>query len=65
MSYLIDYNTEAKIHQAEILKEAAQERAARMARGDAQKADGRGRTLALSLAGLAIGLAALAGYFHF
>jgi hypothetical protein len=55
------YEMYVKSHQAELLKEAAQHRAARMAQGDAHRPAAGWRMIALSLVVLAVGLVLLAG----
>ena len=55
------YEVYVKRHHAELLKEAAQSRAARMAGGDARPPVVLGWTIALSLAVLAVGLVLLTG----
>ena len=46
----------AKSHHTELLKEAAQSRAARAAQGDTAQRGARIRTIAFSLAAVAVGL---------
>jgi hypothetical protein len=55
------YEMYAKSHHAELLKEAAQSRAARMARGDTPQSGAGWRMIALSLTVLAVGLVLLTG----
>ncbi len=56
MYHPIEYEMEAKLHHAELLKEAARARLARQARGDTRSSAPGWRKIALSLAVVAVGL---------
>ncbi len=61
MHHPVQFQTMARIKQAEMLREAAERRAARDARANTPRPATRWLVIALSLGGLAIGLALLIG----
>ena len=61
MHHPIEFEMLAKLHHAELLKEAAQARAARLARGDTRQPAVRAWTIALSLAVVVVGVVLFAG----
>ncbi|MBF8283027.1 MAG: hypothetical protein A2W37_00840 [Chloroflexi bacterium RBG_16_63_12] len=61
MHHPVQYETMAKIKQAELLREAAERRAARDARANTSRPTARWLVIALAIGALAIGLVLLTG----